>query len=46
MFDGDIICRSDQGHGSNFVFIVAIMDDEGGIQSNEISSNRILNPKK
>ena len=43
MFDGDIVCISQHGHGSNFVFIVAVSDDRGEID-NGISSDRILNP--
>ena len=27
IFDGDIICRSKKGKGSNFIFVVAIDDD-------------------
>lgn len=45
MFDGDIICRSTQGEGTTFTFIVAL-----GKKSNEVThdigSQRILNPVK
>lgn len=43
MFDGDIICRSQYGHGSNFVFIVALSSSkEVSEESNGIL--RIKNP--
>ena len=47
MFDGDIICRSKPGHGSNFVFIVALgngsnNNDNGS--GNLSSGGRIMNP--
>jgi len=45
LFDGDIICRSKQGQGTTFTFIVAL-----GKKSNEVThdigSQRILNPVK
>lgn len=45
LFDGDIICRSTQGEGTTFTFIVAL-----GKKSNEVThdigSQRILNPVK
>ena len=28
MFDGDIICLSEQGNGSKFIFILALNDNE------------------
>ena len=46
MFDGDIICRSQHGHGSNFIFVVAISEDIDGELDNGISSDRIMNPDK
>ena len=45
MFDGEIICRSRHGYGSNFIFIVAI-SEQGDMNVNSISSDRILNPVK
>ena len=45
MFDGDIICHSKHGHGSKFIFIVAI-GEQSNWKGNKISSDRILNPNK
>lgn len=45
MFDGEIICRSRLGFGTNFIFIVAL---DGGIdeQENDQGITRIMNPIK
>lgn len=43
MFDGDIICRSEYGKGTNFIFVVAL-GQQSDTHSNKESSQRILNP--
>ena len=35
MFDGDIICQSQFGQGTNFVFIMALDSIEEGVGSND-----------
>lgn len=44
MFEGDIICRSKQGKGSNFVFLVALGSRETVDDDCLKTNNRILNP--
>lgn len=43
MFDGEMICRSKKGHGSNFVFIMAIDENIDTFKDN-LELDRILNP--
>lgn len=43
MFDGHIICRSKQGAGSNFVFIVAL-GTEHMLDDKQTTACRMLNP--
>ena len=43
IYDGDIICRSFEGQGSNFILIVALSDtSEEGAQC----VTRLMNPKQ
>ena len=44
MFDGNIVCHSNYGHGSNFIFIVAIGKDINDLVSN-YHCDRIMNPE-
>ena len=44
MFDGDIVCHSQHGNGSNFTFLMAVGIDEANDCRNEQSNDRILNP--
>ena len=43
MFDGEIICKSEVGKGTNFIFIVSLTDDEI-IEGQDSSNNRFMNP--
>lgn len=43
MFEGEIICRSQFGVGSNFIFIVALADSTD-LCATEGSIRRITNP--
>ena len=43
MFDGDIVCHSNYGHGSNFILIVAIGQDIND-QVRNYHCDRIMNP--
>ena len=45
MFEGDILCRSKFGQGSNFVFIVALSSDTEAMSGNTHSQmQRMINP--
>ena len=45
-FDGDIICKSEPGKGSNFIFIVALEENSNPTAPDNSSlANRILNPQ-
>ena len=44
MFDGDIVCRSEFGKGSNFVFLVAVSLNDQNKDQNMDLNNRIMNP--
>lgn len=44
MFDGDIICRSKYGVGTNFIFIVALDNQRSDSHYQDTSSQRIKNP--
>lgn len=47
MFQGDIVCRSKLGYGSNFIFVVALGSESmDGLSNNLVYNNRILNPVK
>ena len=46
MFDGDIVCHSKKGHGANFIFILALGDNNNNQNGNNTFSDRILNPIK
>ena len=45
MFNGEIICRSEYGKGSNFIFLVALGLGPNAIMS-ENATSRIRNPLK
>ena len=45
MFDGHIICKSQEGSGSNFVFIVAL-GTESMLDRNDTEFSRMLNPNQ
>ena len=45
MLDGDIICQSQLGKGSNFVFVLPFEVERADVRSTELSS-RIRNPKQ
>ena len=45
MFDGNIVCHSNYGHGSNFIFIVAIGQNINDLVSN-YHCDRIMNPEQ
>ena len=44
MFDGDIICRSKEGFGSNFIFIVGLGQDDEVTSNEQVTNIRIKNP--
>lgn len=45
MFEGDILCRSKFGQGSNFVFIVALSSDTEAMSGSTHSQmQRMINP--
>ena len=44
IYDGDIICRSQLGKGSNLIFLVAVSLKDESCDQNTILNNRILNP--
>ena len=44
MFNGDIICRSIYGKGSNFIFIVELCDENHPDGASMLLLNRIMNP--
>ena len=46
MFDGDIVCRSEYGHGSNFIFLVALCNNFKNGNYKSVSNYRIKNPNK
>ena len=45
-FDGNIICRSKLGEGTNFIFIVALGNGVGSDPDRNQGVHRILNPLK
>lgn len=46
MFDGDIICQSQKGHGATFIFILAMGLEDSNSKNVSEASNRIQNPVK
>ena len=44
MFEGDIICQSVHGQGSNFVFIVCLESDSSQSMDSGNTVKRLLNP--
>lgn len=46
MFDGDIVCHSQYGKGTNFIFLMALAADQVDNLHDVTSNNRILNPIK
>lgn len=46
MFEGNIICRSQLGEGTNFIFIVALGQGLGADPDRNQGVLRILNPLK
>ena len=44
IFEGDIVCRSDYGSGTNFIFIVALGSKTGSGDQILTMNNRIMNP--
>ena len=41
MFDGEIICKSIEGQGASFIFVVALGDEETSSSLDESTSGRI-----
>ena len=44
MFNGDIICNSKEGIGSNFIFIVPLSNNEIILVDDKLRNHRIINP--
>ena len=42
--DGEIVCISECGHGSNFIFIVSLGEISDNLKESVAFSNRIFNP--
>ena len=44
IFEGDIVCRSEYGSGTNFIFIVALGSKSNSGDGALTMNNRIMNP--